>query len=386
MLPLTVITTQPLSPRFASLERSLSENKRNSFESLKYDGASRTSPRIINKFDDIYLGKLDINNNLSLPASCVRVSPVQSLSDCTLEYCGKDSGWSSYPLENMSVSLDKTFDSESLSLTSKPLLEELQEAGYEHDGNMGYSESGENHLNPISTARKSLEIEKRENGVKREDNKDITHTKVGRISSPTSLKSLKTKAAGGSTNESIENIRDDSQTIVSSPTVDNPRSEPKNVATVVKNKDPFSVELNNTAVSDLRQTPVESNMERKLIANLPKKLREEAVLRTFANNLRLASSSAKPVLSNRQSLEGRHSADSGRESVLEDESRPRLSRLDSNSSISSVGSARSAIRNSSGTVKPWSVVMMAETIKKRRQDAARKGKQAKVELVSLVLC
>ena len=382
MLPQPVITTRPLSPRFASLERSLSDNKENSIEALRYDRASRASPRIINKFDDIYQGKLEINNNLSLPSSCVRVSPVPSLSDCTFEHCGKDSGWSSFPLENMSVSLDKTFDSESLSLTSKPLWQELQEAGYGPDGNNGYLESGENHSNPKSTEGKSFQIEKGEYGLKKDSNKEIAHKKVDRMSSLTSLESFKTKAAGGGANKSIENVRNESQTVVS---LDSSISVPKNVATVVKDKDPFTVELNNTAVSDLRQTPVESSMERKLIANLPKKLREEAVLRTFANNLRLASSSARPVLSNRQSLEGRHSADSGRESVLEDESRPRLYRYDSSSSVSSVGSTRSALRNSSGIVKPWSVVMMAETIKKRRQDAARKGKQAKVELVSLVL-
>ena len=380
----TVTTSRrPLSPRFASLEISLSENKGNSGESLRYDGESRTSPRILNKADDVHHGTVEINNNRSTPAPSFTLSPVPFQSDLPLDFSSIDSGWGSYQLEsNMSVSLDKTFDSESLSITSKPLWQELQDAGYGADG---YTQIGEHHPNSISTDGKSGDIVKGEHGVKQNGSTENSHKKLVSTRAPTRFESFSTKAAGGSAKNSIGNRKDESETAVSLAKVDNSRSDPKNVQTVVRENDVADSIVNDRIVSDLKQTPVESNMERKLISSLPKKLREEAVLRTFANNLKAASSTTKFATSKRLSLEGRQSADSGRESVLEDESRPRLYRFDSSSSVSSVGSTRSAVRNGNSAVKPWSVVMMAETIKKRRQDAVRKGKQAKAELVGLVI-
>ena len=380
MIPPAVPITCPLSPRFASLEKSLSENKGHSSDSPKYDGESRTSPRILSKTDAIP-GK----SELDIPVfSLRRLSPVTFIHDLAFESGNKDSGWNSHPLENMSLSLEKTLDSESLSITTKPLWEELEEAGYGADVHHGYPESFADLSSKATNERKSDTIEKGENETRKSAPTENKHKQLSGTSHSL-FQQLMTKHAGGSTNNHVNNIQDESQTVISLPELDSSRSDRKNLLIFAQDKHPSNVTLTDTVVNDLKQTPTESNMERKLISNLPKKLREEAVLRTFAANLKLASSSSKTAASKRQSLEGRASADSGRESVIEDESRPRLYRFDSSSSVSSVGSTRSAVRAGNGGIKPWSVVMIAETIKKRRKDAESKGKKAKLELVSLVL-
>ena len=378
---ITQTVARPLSPRFASLERSLSDNTWNSNESMRYDGELKASPRILNKTDDGHLESLELKNNLSVIVPKLKLSPELLSDDVALELRG--SGLIPYHTENMNVSLDKTYDSESLSITAKPLWQELQEASHGVGRNNGFAKKGESHSNPLSNHINSGALEKGGHGLVNEGNAENNHRKLVSLS-PTRLDSFTTKAAGGSANNSVENIRDESLAVNSLPTVESSRSDSVSVVTLGKEKDPIFVVSNDTAATDPKHMQVDSSMERKLISSLPKKLREEAVLRTFATNLKLASSSSKPISSKRQSLDGRQSGDSGRESVLEDESRPRLYRFDSSSSVSSVGSTRSAIRNGNGVVKPWSVVMVAETIKKRRQDSARKGKQAKIELVSIV--
>ncbi len=141
-----------------------------------------------------------------------------------------------------------------------------------------------------------------------------------------------------------------------------------------------------------------NTMDRKpntLLANLPKKVKEEAVLRTFASNLKLASSASKTFIASTSTkhrpLAGRLSADSGRESFNaehEDEGsrttspRPKLHRVDSLSSVSSAGSNVWGSRSNSPRLKPWSLHMVAESIQKRRKIAALEGKKSLHELVS----
>lgn len=383
MIPEPIVTLRPLSPRFAALEKSLSQNNEHSNGSTKYDGELKKSPRILTKLGKPALNKRN-NNERSIPKFGLgRFSPLPFLNDFLTDSEDEEEfDERYYPGGNMSLSLEKTLDSESLSITTKPLWDELIEAGYGYEDHKEYTDAAD-HSSATITDRRSDAAGKEDVGVEKvvkthENNQHKQLVKTSR-SRP---QPAPTKDAGGSANV-LENILGESQNALTSARSQNQRSSSRKEVTNPRAKDVNKLTLTDTAVNDLKQAPVSSNMERKLLANLPKKLREEAVLRTFAANLKQASSSAKPSLPKRQNLEGRSSADSGRESVYDDETRPRLYRFDSSSSVSSVGSTRSGLRgNGNGTIKPWSVVMMAETIKKRRQDAVSKGNKAKVELVS----
>lgn len=360
-------TVHPLSPRFASLEKSLSEYNGHSNESPRYDGESNASPRILTKAGNYVFNQAEGRNELEIPI--FNLSPLSTLPFLR-ELAGN---------RNMSLSLEKTLDSESLSITTKPLWDELVEAGYGHDFQYETTDGADHSSAGI--------VERKSDMLNKEDNNDS-----GSIKSPANRRKqlgasnsrqqrAPTKDAGGTANNIKNVVLGES---LNSVVLKSQRSDHEREISGTKVKDLNNLTLPDTAVIEPKQTPVSSNMERKLLSTLPKKLREEAVLRTFAANLKQASSTSRSAAPKKLSLEGRQSADSGRESVLEDEAYPRLYRFDSSSSVSSVGSTRSAVRGGANSgIKPWSVVMMAETIKKRRQEAASKGKRAKMELVSL---
>ena len=455
MKPESLQTMRPLSPRFASLEKSLSQNKSLSAESPKYDGETKTSPRILSKIEENSVQHFKpqnkdyltapVLNNLSLrhsPLPFLHVvaeessneepegdwtskdsTPVSTPENYSIST--EDSNTSSRspvykarralpnnfspvnkgfrrPLPIMSFATEKTPDSDSL-IVSRPLLEELEEAGYaDGDHDRGFFGRIADDRSIISDDSEMLRgrreqgkkrIEKKEGAVKNERKfEKAANNKTReqpRHASPSRIPRLAVKSAGVSSKENIEGESPEniSQNVARS-------SEKENLKKILEREVITDKDLNEniTSLGDAlgkdpgQQQTTASNMERKLLSSLPKKLKEEAVFKTFATNLKLASNVSRSAIPKRQPLEGRQSVDSGRESYV-DEEKPRLYRFDSSSSVSSVGSTRSVTRGHMNQgIKTWSLAMVADSIKKRRQKAATLGKRSLNELVSLQLC
>lgn len=441
MKPESPLTMRPLSPRFASLEKSLSQDKSLSPESPKYDGESKTSPRILSKIEEHSVEHFKPQNKDYLTAPVVnnfslRHTPLPFLHEIEEEsssdeleedWTSKESSAENYsstensnisprspvykehqalpayyfsqvnegfprPLPIMSFPIEKTPDSDSL-IGTRPLLEELEEAGYANgeldrgffgrikddrsirsdDSEIlrGRKEKGKKRVGSNEGAVKNeKKIEKAANNKTREQPRNASPSRIPRLAG---------KSAGASPKKNIvgEGIKNISQNA--------PRSSEKENLTY-KDLNGNITTVGDASVKDTdQQQTTASNMERKLLSNLPKKLKEEAVFKTFATNLKLASNVSRSVIPKRQPLEGRQSIDSGRESYV-DEEKPRLYRFDSSSSVSSVGSTRSVTRGHINQgIKPWSLAMVADSIKKRRQKAATLGKRSLNELVSFCL-
>ena len=452
MKPESLKTMRPLSPRFASLEKSLSENKSLSAEPPKYDGESKTSPRILSKIEEHSVQHFKPQNKDYLTAPVLsnlslRHSPLPFLHAVAEESSNEEpeGDWTSKdstpvstpedysistedsntsprspvykarrglpnnfssgfrrPLPIMSFATEKTPDSDSLIVT-RPLLEELEEAGYaDGDLDRGFFGRITDDRSVISDDSEMLRgrrergkkrIGKNEGAVKNEKKfeKAANHKthEQPRHASPSRIPRLAVKSAGVSSQNNIEGASPENIS------QNAPRSsEKENLKKILEREISTDKDLNENITSlggasvkdpDQQQTTA-SNMERKLLSSLPKKLKEEAVFKTFATNLKLASNVSRSAIPKRQPLEGRQSVDSGRESYV-DEEKPRLYRFDSSSSVSSVGSTRSVTRGHINQgIKTWSLAMVADSIKKRRQKAATLGKRSLNELVSLYLC
>ncbi len=361
MRPEAPITIRPLSPRLASLERSLSKKDQiASDQHPKPDKDVNLSPRILTKTQDF---GLDDRDHLSLPNFTFfnepRASPIPFSSEAA-------------------VAVNK--GTPGLQMDTRKEFEETLEIAENHtveNGGDSKSDVVKNN-NPESGFRDDKQSGKKETGKLR-------------LPSPSRIPRLSLLKDQNS-NIIVKNNTEKPKENLGNSTHNNSDSTDAEPLSPHSTRSEKSTAINSEVSSkeaNVRDAVIDNNMDRGkplLLANMPKKLKEEAVLRTFASNLKLASSTSKAFnVPKRQPVDGRLSADSGRESfgAEHEEERPKLYRFDSISSISSTGSTARGTGNNS-QLKPWTLHMVAESIKKRRQNAAVEGRKSLNELVSFI--
>ena len=328
MRPQATTTIRPLSPRLASLERSLSAKKDDTI-SLELPA----SPRILRKHEK---GSPDNKECLSIPSLAFPFFP-------------------------------------------RPSLIPVIESGYMH------RDSTRKTAGRHTGSR--MEVNKK---TKKDDCRQVKGVGAGILSSDSGMRDSKpSRIPRLNTNDQNNNAlkkspeKDGNASLNSSDSTD---PEPPSAHSINGEKSLDIISEASPRESIVRDLTGEDMERRTLLSSMPKKLKEEAVLRSLAANLKLASNTGKVFTPRRQHLEGRHSADSGRESFgpdHEEEARPKLYRFDSISSVSSTGSTVRGSANNSQVQRPWSLQMVAEAIKKRRRTAATEGKKSLNELVSL---
>eukprot|EP00794_Sanderia_malayensis_P010049 gene10049-11078_t len=386
MRPETLITIRPLSPRLASLEKSLSRKEHPSPTSPE-SNSNLLSPRILTKTQD--LSSEDSNNNTS-DINQHLVLPQSTLFDPRR----------SFPIL---FSLEETAE-EKQETDGFKLVEDTRLLKIKMPKDIAITEEDEAQRRGGEKFSKQGVMNHQRGGFRDKEGKAAVGVGVGRLPGLSRIPKLSLQKDQNINNNTAENntttgTEAQKKTLENSPSnsSDSTDIEPLSLHSARSERSTgvtSDVSLKDVVPNKDPSTGQQANMERKtpLLSTLPKKLREETVLKTFASTLRLASSASKgfSTTSRRQPLDGRLSADSGRESYgggEHEEDKPKLYRFDSHSSISSNGSTARAERgnNSSNLNKPWNKTMdmVIESIKKRRQLASTDGRKSLNELDTL---